>query len=171
MNAFHDRLKMETDALELLTPALCAASHDGRFVVARRGTLSNLLQPISIDVICQDSNQKAFGIEVKAEAKFTGNLYLETWSNLDFDRRKPGWMFSCRADCLWTLFFDTLTLHKVNFRNLWEWSFSKGRIYDFPELPQRKAEQLNKTFGRCVPIRVLEQECGLETVQLLREAA
>ena len=49
---------------------------------------------------------------------------------------------------------------------LQHWAFGidgrPGRIYDFPERPQRRYAQLNDAWGRIVPVDVLAREVGIK---------
>ncbi|HEX7122878.1 MAG TPA: hypothetical protein VF178_10950, partial [Gemmatimonadaceae bacterium] len=104
-------------------------------------------------------------IEIKAEQENRhGNLFLETWSNRR--RRTTGWMFHCKAD--WLLYYFVLSdeCYAVRLPKLQAWAFDRGRIYDFPEREQQKYDQLNDTWGRCVPITTLCNEVGLRRIPL-----
>src|SRR5262245_63249395 len=45
-------------------------------------------------VITQEKRKRA--CELKAEQRYTGNIYLEYWSNKP--RRTPGWLFTSQAE-------------------------------------------------------------------------
>jgi len=114
------------------------------------------LQKIVGDFIVQVEGRKR-GIELKAEAKFTSNLFLEVWSNLP--ELTPGWMVTSRAHWLFYFFLDTKTLYVIPMRELQAWAFGigqkEGRIYDFKEVAQTKYQQINMTKGRLVPLQAL----------------
>ena len=61
--------------------------------------------------------------EIKAEERFTGNLFLETWSNKVFayEYRRPGWMVTLGCDILLCYFLDKKRLYSIPFGRLWSW--------------------------------------------------
>lgn len=149
MNAFQQAKTIEEVARQELLPWLnlrCESVED---------TGNSLwLQKIVGDFIVVQEGRKR-SIELKAEQKYTGNLYLESWSNRP--RRTPGWMWTTQADYLFYFFCDTATLFIIEMKPLIEWAFGgadgqPGHIYEYPEKPQAKYDQLNYTWGRVVPI-------------------
>jgi len=95
-------------------------------------------------------------IEIKAELKNThGNLFIETWSNRS--SFTPGWLLKCQADWIWYYFVEDKQLYHIAMNELRTWS-NTGAIFNYPERCQKKYEQLNDTWGRCVPIEVLRRE-------------
>lgn len=103
-------------------------------------------------------------VEAKTEEKHTGNLFLEVWSNRTME--KPGWLYKSRADSLWYYFLDSDRLYRLNFRKLRVWALETfGTAPWLPnpgiekryELKQTRSDQLNDTWGRCVPIRELTE--------------
>lgn len=150
-NAFQQARTIEDIARAELLPWLnlkCESVED---------TADNLwLQKITGDFIVVQEGKKR-GLELKAEAKYTGNLFLETWSNLP--ELTPGWMLTSRADDLLYYFADTKTLYTLKLRRLQEWAFGigerDGHIYEYREVTQAKYQQINFTRGRLVPIQAL----------------
>lgn len=81
-------------------------------------------------------------------------------------------MFKLKADVLIYYFIENKVIYSIPFGKLRRWAFgrkgsevrslSPGRIYDFPEKQQKKTCQLNDTWGRCVPIVVIEKEVGFK---------
>lgn len=108
-------------------------------------------------------NGQQYGIELKAEeSNKYDNFFLETWSNKKY--RTPGWMVTCQADYLFYYFVAERRLYILNFKKITKWAFGfvdeesnavDGQIYKYPEKPQKKYDQLNDTWGRCVPIEDL----------------
>lgn len=100
---------------------------------------------------------KTYCVELKAEQKFTGNLFLETWSNRS--RWTIGWMYTTKADKLWYYFIDNDELYYANVETLRDWCFGSGdgagQIYKHRELKQSKYAQKNDSWGRIVPIETL----------------
>ena len=116
-------------------------------------------------------------LEIKVERHWTGNLFLETWSNLNLADRDshyergstPGWLVTSRADLLLTYFLDNDDLVTVPFLRLKRWAFSsgpQGGVYAWPEKPQGRYGQLNDTWGRCVPVEHLVREVGAKRGQV-----
>ena len=116
-----------------------------------------ILQKTIGDMIVQHLGHSPYTAELKAEeTNKHGNLYLESWSNKPL--LTPGWMHTTRADRLWYFFLEQRLLYSCNMSDLREWAFVKRRAKDFPEKRQEKREQLNETWGFCVPISILELE-------------
>jgi hypothetical protein len=88
--------------------------------------------------------------DIKTERKNPhSNFYIETWSN----KRKgtPGWFYNLvKCDYIYYVFLEEKMLYKIDLTKL-----RKFDIAQFPEKEQRKNKQLNDTWGRCVPIKVL----------------
>lgn len=106
-------------------------------------------------------------VEVKCEERYTGNFFLETWSNATFDFSNPGWMYHLKSDYLAYYFRDTKQLYVVDFQSLWDWFFWKrypgggklaGSRQRFPEVIQGKCEQKNRTVGCIVGIEIVRRE-------------
>jgi len=143
MNAFQQAREVEQLAKDAILPWLnlkCESVED---------TDGNLwLQKIVGDFIVVQEGKKR-GVELKAETRYTGNVYLETWSN------RPeftfGWLWTSRAHYLMYYFADNGHLYVFDFPALRTWAV-EGGVYSYPELPQNKYQQLNYTYGRVVPI-------------------
>lgn len=193
MNAFDRASITEAQGLEILRPYLAEVSA-GRYVMTAKGTLSKHLQLIAGDALINTPDDKVWGVEIKVEARHTGNLFLETWSNRNLSSKashaergmNPGWLTHCRSDVLMYYFLDTDDLYIISLFQLKRWAFGftdgdhtvKGRVYDFEEVVQRKHQQLNETCGRIVPVSRLQAElraafrhCKVKQLQLLPEAA
>ena len=101
-------------------------------------------------------------IETKAEMKWTGRLFLETWS--DKSMHRAGWLYTSRADWLWYYFLDTNRLYTAQMADIKQWLYGSGErnyagnLERFAEVKQRKYQQDNDTYGRIVPIDAL-YEC------------
>ena len=150
----------------------------GRVVMTSKGVLARFLQITVGDALLNDRAGAVWSVEIKAEERHTGNLFLETWSNKNLNEKPSyalrgstmGWLFSCRADLLHYYFLDTDDLYVIPLFRLKRWAFgankSAGRIYDFPEVGQAKYSQLNDTHGRLVPIETIRQEVGLKHLKV-----
>lgn len=103
-------------------------------------------------------NTQKRSVELKAEQRFTGNLFLEVWSNRP--ARTLGWLYTSRADILAYYFCDRRDLYVFSLPALQDWCFgvgaNQGAIYQYPEKVQTRYNQLNYSYGRCVPIRTIE---------------
>lgn len=160
-----------------------------RLVLTSKGILSRHLQLIAGDVIL-NADEKVWSVEIKVENKHTGNLFLETWSNRNLENKlshaergqTPGWLLHTRADVLLYYFLDTDDLYTLPMFVLKQWCFGKGdmpgNIYKWEEKRQGKHEQLNDTWGRCIPISRLQNDlpkqfrhCKVKQLSLLMEAA
>jgi len=106
-------------------------------------------------VITQQSRRRS--VELKAEKEFTGNLFLEVWSNRP--ARTLGWLFTSRAEILAYYFCDRKELYVFPLPALQDWCFgvgsAQGAIYQWPEKVQTRYNQLNFSFGRCAPIEAI----------------
>ncbi len=168
MNSFEAASAVEARGMTILLPYLDAAA-DGRLVITNKGMLSRYLQLIAGDVLINDRNLVLWSIEVKVEAKTTGNLFLETWSNRNLEDKanhashgsNPGWLIHSRADLLLYYFLDTDDLYIIKLFKLKRWAFGhgeqSGEIYRFPEVSQSKYHQKNDTHGRLVSLSALKE--------------
>src|SRR5262245_63206324 len=102
-------------------------------------------------------------VELKAEQKFTGNLFLEVWSNRP--ARTLGWLFTSRADILAYYFCDRQELYTFPLPKLQDWAFgvgsAQGAIYQWPEKHQSKYNQLNFSFGDRKSTRLNSSHLGI----------
>jgi len=103
--------------------------------------------------------------EVKTEiANKYGNTFIETWSNRPDNepvRRKLGWAYDldirkCRY--LYYLFLEDELIYEINWAQFKKWFFLEGNYHKYEEKLQWKNKQLNKTYGRVIPIDVLERQ-------------
>lgn len=102
-------------------------------------------------------------IELKTEQRTTGNLFLETWSNLRFGGSQPGWLHTLQAEWLWYSFLDEKAVYMMRHQTLWEWSMKHGNINRYR---QRMAisDQRNETYGHLVPVEDLKQARVISSV-------
>lgn len=181
MNAFASARGVEARSMALLAPFLEEAGNN--WVVTEKGTMGRYLQEVAGDLLLNDRRGRLWCVECKAEERYTGNLFVETWSNRNLEDPQShadrgsnlGWIWKSRADLLFYHFLDADALYVVNLFHLKRWAFrdpSKlrgervngradfmvGRLFDFPERGQSKYNQLNDTHGRLVPISILAAE-------------
>lgn len=174
MNGFVRASSVEMAGMARLLPFLTEKAYCGRLVRTAKGPLAKEIQASFGDLIMNTDEEIICSIEVKIEQRWTGNLFLETWSNRNLEAResqaergsKPGWMVSQRADLLLYYFMDSDDLLVVPLFRLKRWAFgygtTPGRIYQYPERAQGKYNQMNDTWGRCVPVSILEKETKLK---------
>lgn len=111
------------------------------------------------DFVCRtiDGDNKYF--DLKVEERWTGNLFLETWSNLGFNR---GWLDKVKTDYIIYYFLNKGVFYLIDFPRLKAWAYGTpsecGKLDKYKEVPQSKHRQRNVTKGRLVPIRVIWNE-------------
>jgi hypothetical protein len=184
MNAFDDARLVEFEIMKMALPFIGEHSMDGRFVVTDKGRLSLELQKLAGDVVFNhQTNGNLVCVEVKGERRWTGNLFLEVWSNRT--RLTPGWLVTLRSDILLYGFlsgarseaepdFDTCPFYAMNLPKLQAWAFghggTPGRVWGFKEVVQHRYQQLNETVGYVVPIPVIAEAIGMKTFADLSRA-
>lgn len=169
MTGFDAARKVEAKGMAELSAFFREHSLDGRFVLTDKGPQSRFLQETLGDVVLQAKNRECWTVEVKTERENRhGNFFLETWSNRPMGPLDPnlnlGWLYKLRCDVLLYFFIESGEIYSVPFGKLRYWCFCSGwnkGIYAFDEKPQATYQQLNNTFGRCVPIDVIRREVGL----------
>ena len=177
VNAFTEASLVEHRGLAVLLPYLEERAYRGRLVSTAKGPLSRTLQRCYGDVFMNTDADTLRGLEIKVERHWTGNLFLETWSNRNLEDRDshhergstPGWMVTSRADLLLFYFLDTDDLVSVPMLRLKRWAFGsgpQGGAYAWPEKQQGRYGQPNDTWGRCVPVEHLEREVGAKRTQV-----
>lgn len=163
MNGYQKACRVEKESTDDLLAFLDQQSDNGRFVLTAKGRLSRELQKTYGDAMVNAADGQIWCIEFKVETTHTGNLFIETWSNRS--RFNRGWLDHLETDILLYYFRDAETLYSIDFKALKSWAFGSGdrpgSIYRYPEVRQRKYDQRNDTWGRKVPIVVVEREVGL----------
>ena len=104
---------------------------------------------------------RSYHVEVKVERVWTGNLYLETWSDYLV---RPGWLVTLEADALAYYFLDRKQVYTASMRKLRNWA--RVNLSDYREVDQKAYEQANRTRGVIVPIEVLQDEVGLKVYSI-----
>lgn len=155
--------------MAILEPYIRTISHDGRYVWIAKGRLAKELQREYGDLFIQGREERLHTIELKAEQENKwGNVFLEEWSNRS--RFKRGWMDSLNVDFLLYHFIDSDELLVFDFQELKKWAYccEKGgrpALYQYPMKPQDSREQLNDTWGVCVPIASIPRNVLLKTIK------
>lgn len=188
MNPFNRSKMIEAEAISRLTPFLCertgTSQSPGRFVLIDKGPLAKELQATIGDVLLTHRGTgRLVSVEVKAEQRHTGNLFIECWSNLNLADEEsweargsnPGWAWKMHPGLLFYYFLDTDTLYIIKGYRLWNWMHGQPsrsgavgatRIHDF-ERKCTRSDQMNDTWGHIVPVRVIADEVGVQTVRPL----
>jgi hypothetical protein len=150
MNAFAQAQQVEALAMNELMPWLTL-----KFSPVEKCENEFLQRTLGDFTITQNTLKRS--VELKAEQRFTGNLFLEVWSNRP--ARTLGWLYTSRADILAYYFCDNRQLYVFSLPALQDWAFGvgagNGAIYQFPEKHQNKYNQLNYSFGRVTPIEAI----------------
>lgn len=113
-------------------------------------------------------------MEIKIERRFTNNLFLETWSNRNLEDElrhaefgsNGGWLQKSRADILAYYFLDSDDLIMCGMFRLKQWAYKERKIEQFKEVAQSKYIQLNDTWGRLVPISILERDISCRRLKV-----
>lgn len=167
MNAFEQASRVETEGMRRLMPFIEERSYKGRFVKTAKGALSKALQAEFGDVLMNTDDQTVWGVEIKIEQRWTGNLFLETWSNRNLESKQshgergqtPGWLVTQRADLLFYYFLDVDLLLVIPIFALKQWAFGSGdtpgHLFAWKEVRQGKYAQRNDTWGRLVNVDAL----------------
>lgn len=184
MSAFQQCRQLEAKSLTDLH--LFLEETHGRYVLTDKGRLSRMFQKKFGDLIFNNAEGRMFTVELKSERKWTGNLFLEIWSNYNIttppsdyylsNGATPGWLMTMHADLLFYHFPYQDKLFIANLPSLQKWAFASssrnmsepnernerqqlhGRAFDFRQVRQKEYEQKNLTVGAIVPVRVLENE-------------
>lgn len=170
MSAFDVAMAVEAQSRAILLPWL-EESSGGRYVLTHKGQLARVFQERYGDLLFNAKDGRLWTVELKAERKHTGNLFLETWSNRNLHNpashaergSNVGWLYKLQADVLLYHFLDTDTLYILSVFKLKRWAFvptpqcPQGQIFTFPEHQQQKYTQFNDTHGRLVPVEALKK--------------
>ena len=160
MSGWDEARTVEQRSMQILRPFIQQRAFNGQYVVTSKGPLARELQKSVGDMLYNSDSETVYSAEIKAEeSNKHGNFFLETWSNRA--RFTLGWMFNLNTDLLLYYFLDEDELYAIPFLKLRKWAFHQCRIYDFPERKQAKYDQLNDTWGRCVPCTTVANELGL----------
>ena len=143
---FSDCQNVELAGLNILVPFL------NKFSTVPPQSITDEHQQKTIgDLMCHFKNLGETSVEVKIESRFTGNLFIETWSNREWGT--PGWLHTCQADLLVYYFLDEDRLVTCGMSALRHWCIGKAdpHIDQYP-VKQVKQNQRNDTVGTIVPI-------------------
>ena len=173
MNAYTQACLVEQRGMSALLPFLESRAYRGQVIRVAKGPLARHFQRSFGDLLIATGPGSVASVEIKTQRRWTGNLFLEVWSNKNLNDRgshvergsTPGWMITCRADVVGFHFLDADTVLFLPLFRLQQWAFGTGdvpgRIYEFPERCQRRYAQPNDSWGRIVPVDVLAAEVGV----------
>lgn len=116
------------------------------------------------DFFVEVSDGVLVSVEVKTEREHTGNLFLETWSNLSPDERyrREGWLSTIQTEVLMYIFLDQEICYSIPFQSLYEWAIRDKNALEYP-IRKARCDQKNETWGHLVPVRVLlDQVSGIQ---------
>lgn len=171
MNAFDIGRGIEARSVAKLRGLLRDKCDDGRYVIISKGPLAPVIQEIAGD-LCMNRDGAVYFAELKAEEQFTGNLFIEVFSNRCLANRddharygmKPGWAITNGADLLLYHFLDVDDVYVIDFYRFKRWFFGSGvngerdgvwwkyGASGFQRV-QQKYRQRNETVGILVPIK------------------
>jgi hypothetical protein len=110
--------------------------------------------------------QETFNIELKAEQRTTGNLFIEEFSNYapgeyaptGLSRTTLGWFLTLKADLVIYHFLDTDKVYKLDLKEL---QARPNLLYlkacERKQCQACDAGQQNATIGWCIPVELLLQ--------------
>lgn len=164
MSGYQDALAVEARGREALSPFLTQRAYEGRLVWTTKGRLSEELQKTAGDLVYNSDADTVVACEIKVEERWTGNVFLERWSNRP--RWKAGWLETLSTDLLLYYFLESDQLLVLHFENLRRWLYNcesgcKPPSSNFPHVLQRKNAQLNQTWGYLVSVAVMPQRTVL----------
>lgn len=164
MGPFENAKEVEARSLAILEP-LIEIRHR-RYVLTHKGRLSKEFQERYGDVFYNLKNGDLIAVELKAEEDCRhDNFFLEEWSNRH--RNNPGWMRKLDVDLLFYHFLADDDLYIIPWPQLQQWAGGTSRngqarrIEDFPLKEQTRREQMNDTWGYCVPIAEIREEMAI----------
>ena len=156
---YADSCRIEASSWPALASWLELQSDSGRCILTTPGKgIRHDIQRLIGDGAFE-SNGELVSVEFKVESRFTGNLFLETWSNRS--RFKLGWLYTCQSDLLAFYFRDAADLYAMRTHALKAWVFGtdeerhRGNRHQLKEVKQRKTEQRNDTWGLLCPVYML----------------
>ena len=188
MNAFTAAQSVESRGKELLKPWLLEQSDSGAVVWTTKGALHRELQEDFGDVLFNTPGEQVWCAELKVEERWTGNLFLEVWSNRNLESRdnhtrlgsNVGWMLKQKADLLFYYFLDVDRLLVMPLFQLKRWAFGYGdivgQIWKYDQKKQGRYQQMNDTWGAIVKVSDLQgkvrvRQFSLKQLSMLDEHA
>lgn len=97
---------------EYLRPFFADKAHSGLVTIEKSRHAVELQVRLGDLAFNRQGSREMLFVECKAERTYTGNLFLEEWSNRESGRR--GWMFNNDADWLAYFFADVEVLYVID---------------------------------------------------------
>ena len=141
-----------------------------------RAKNSELLQRTIGDYLVPCVDGKLESYDVKTEREYTGNLFVETWSNRAAGVwEKLGWIYTLRSDYLMAIYLDVKAAFVIPYGPLYEWCITSGNLYvgNYRErLVHRSAngQQRNQTIGYPVPFSHIVDKLRIQCLRYFPEA-
>ncbi len=165
---FQTCLAIEVEGYQLIRPYLDRHCEEYVYInTSKRKDLYNLIQKNAGDLIFKVNGEIYFADLKTEQSNRYGNFFLETWSNKS--RNTPGWLdpkVGIQSDYLFYIFLEQKMMYSFNFPELRRWAYEQNNLKRFPEKCQKKYDQLNDTWGVCVPIEKLVREVKTRIVDL-----
>jgi hypothetical protein len=117
------------------------------------------------DIKCfQPGRTDPLFIDFKFEKTTSYNMFFETVSNYNIERRRDGWGNTVKADFIWYMFEDLSTFASIRLAKMRTWLNGPSklghttRIEDFKQKSQKRYSQLNETVGRLIPFKEIPSD-------------
>lgn len=168
MNSFEKGCMVEKQGMNVLLPYIESKAYQGRVVPLFGNAQNKELQQYG-DILMGTEINKYITIDLKIENRFTGNFFIETWSNKS--RFNQGWIYKCRSDRIFYYFLDKPEiLYSIVTEKFKEWLFAsvgnKPRLFSFSEVKQSKYDQMNDTWGVIIPVEAALSSNSVKAVML-----
>lgn len=167
---------MTTDDIEsqgkaLVGPLLASWSRNGIVIDTNHARSPVVWQRTFGDYLILCPSGGLTSVEVKTERVFTGNLFIETYSNRSGDHlERRGWLDTLQADAIVYVFLDARAAFSLPFGRLRKWCIADGNLWrrGYREKLVHRSEngsQRNQTLGYPVPLAHL-LDAGLKCFRL-----
>ena len=168
MNSFEKGCGIEKQGMNVLLPFIESKAYQGRIVPLFGNAQNKEIQQYG-DILMGTESNKYITIDLKIESRFTGNFFIETWSNKS--RFNQGWVYKCRSDRIFYYFLDKPEmLYSIVTEKFKEWLFAsvgnKPRLFSFSEVKQSKYDQMNDTWGVIIPVEAALSSNSVKAVML-----
>jgi hypothetical protein len=169
MSGWDEARRVESDAWKYLEPFFREEAEGGQLILTSNGRMAAFLQQEIGDLILRSRrDSRLYTVELKCERNFTGNVFLETWSNRNLNDRdshamrgsNPGWVIKSKSDLLFYYFISNDHLYVFDLFRLKGWAHIGRNLGRFNEKAQGKYQQMNDTHGVIVPLETLKREVG-----------
>lgn len=108
---------------------------------------------------------QTFSIDVKTEKSDRyGNFFFEYWSNRQKETR--GWGLYSQMSLLVYFFLKEQRMFFFNFKKFQSWAYRERNIFSYPLKKQGKYDQLNDSWGHCVPITFFRSIPSLNVLEV-----